>query len=429
MRSSSTSRSKAPRVLCISPFFAPLANAEAFSGGKVGLALLEAGLDFSAVSIDYTGHTKFSTDRSSTWSALACSTTAVPPTGHITKLLSVPLGFRYGVLEWSRWVHAVVRIALARHRERPFDVIYSRGLPNVAHVAAYWTRHASGLPWIANFNDPWDLKGAHLLPQHRKRRKRALKPRVSEFWMHRVMGSADVLTFPCARLRDYYLRLAPARGQCSVIPHIGLRADRAETVQAFSLVHAGNLGAGETTRRDSTVSLLRALRGFLNHHANARSACRLVLVGPEDRPTLELAGELGLADIVSCTGLVSYEESLRRMAQAAVCLLVEGSMPEGIYLPSKFPDYVRNGKPVIALSPAAGTISDLLPTRGVNVVPVDNPDLIQRQITTHYELYAAGELESCRPTAELQNRYAPATIGAALLEVCAEVRSDHGRFN
>jgi glycosyltransferase involved in cell wall biosynthesis len=413
--------SRPPRVLCLSPFFAPSANAEAFCGAKVGLALLKAGVDFSAVSVDYSGHAKFTTDSSGLWSTLVRHTTAVPPAGGTPKLLSAPLGFRYGTLEWSRWVHAVVRLAVARHRERPFDVIYSRGLPNIAHVAAYWMRRASGLPWIANFNDPWDLEGAHLLPHHRKQRKRTLNSRVSDFWMRRVMRSADVITFPCARLRDYHLRLAPARGQCLVIPHIGLRADRAEAVRAFSLVHAGSLGAGESTRRDSTVSLLRALREFLNLRPTARSACRLVLVGPEDRPTLQLASELGVADVVSCTGRVSYEESLRRMTQAAVCLLVEGNMPEGIYLPSKFPDYIQNGKPVIALSPAVGTIADLVPTRGVNVVPVNSPDLIQREINRHYELYAAGELESYRPTAELQGQYAPAAIGARLRELFTEL--------
>jgi glycosyltransferase involved in cell wall biosynthesis len=417
----SASRSKSPRVLCLSPSFAPIAGAEAFCGAKVGLALLQAGVDFSALSVDYAGHPRFLTDPSSLWLALDRHTTAVPPAGDTAKLLSVPLGFRYGVLEWSRWVHAVVRLAVARHRERPFDVIYSRGLPNIAHVAAFWTRRVSGLPWIANFNDPWDLEGAHLMPQYREQRKRTLKLRVSDFWMRRVMSSADVLTFPCDRLRDYHLRLAPVRGQCRVIPHIGVRADRAEAVQAFSLVHAGNLGAGESTRRDSTVSLLRALRDFLNRRPTARSACRLVLVGPEDRSTLQLAGELGLADVVSCTGRVSYEESLRRMAQAAVCLLVEGDMPEGIYLPSKFADYIQNGKPVIALSPAVGTIADLVPTRGVSVVPVNDPDSIQREISRHYELHTAGALESCRPTAELQSHYASATIGARLRELCAEL--------
>src|SRR5664280_614399 len=163
-----------PRILCLSPFFAPLANAEAFCGAKAALHLLEAGADLTVIAVDYAGHPRFSRDGSAMWQPLERITSSIPPHGGRSKFLSVPLGLRYLTPEWSRWIAATVAHARRLHRDQPFDVVYSRALPNVAHVAAYWITRAIQRPWIANFNDPWDLEATHLLPQDRLKRKRNL---------------------------------------------------------------------------------------------------------------------------------------------------------------------------------------------------------------------------------------------------------------
>ena len=407
-----------PRVLCLSPFFAPLANAEAFCGGKVALHLLEAGVDLTVFDVDYSGHAKFSRDGSTLWHPLECITSSIPPDGGKSKLLSALFGLRYLTPEWSRWIATTVATARRLHNDRPFDIVYSRGLPNVAHIAAYWITRAINRPWIANFNDPWDLEGAHLLPQERSKQKRTVALRISEFWLRRVIGTADVLTFPCSRLRDYHLRLARSKGKCVVLPHIGhVTSSPVEQSAIFQLVHAGNLGSGESTRRNTTISLLRGLRAFLDQRPEARKLCQLVLVGPEDRPTLALAHELGLDSIVSCTGRLSYVESLQRMASASVCLLVEGNMPEGIYLPSKFADYIKSGKPVIALSPPTGTIADLSPNRGVVRVQVDDPRSIELAIARHYDVFSRGAGATLKPSAEFIELYDGTRIARILCDL------------
>jgi glycosyltransferase involved in cell wall biosynthesis len=416
-------RESSPRVLCISPFFAPIANAEAFCGGKTALSLLDANVELKVFSVDYSGHPKFSIDPSLLWQRLESVTDSTPPDAKKPKFLSGPLAIRYLSPEWSRWISAIVAKAKRLHREMPFDLIYSRSLPNIAHIAAFWVARAINRPWVANFNDPWDLEGAHLLPQDREKRRRTPKLIISDAWLKRIMRTADALTFPCSRLKDYHLRLAPVGGKCVVIPHIGHACDFKENSPLFQLVHAGSLGSGESTRRDSSVNLLRALRSFLGQQPEARKHFRLVLVGPEDRPTLALAQELGLNDIVSCTGRVSYAESLKWMRRATVCLLVEGEMPEGIFLPSKFPDYIQSDRPVIALSPRNGTIADLAQFSGVTRVSVHETEEIESAISKHYKGFETGLLESLKPSRELKERYDGITVGKQLRELFIAVSS------
>ena len=407
------------RVLCISPFSAPLANAESFCGGKTALALQREGVEQLVYCVDYTGSAKFKPDSSAIWAPLAPCTRPIPPHAGRSKLWSGPLALRYLTPEWSRWIAGVVEDARARHQEQPFDVVFSRGLPNVAHLAGYWAARQLGLPWVANFNDPWDLEGAHLLPQHRDQRPTTWRHRVQDRWLRTVMRTADLVTFPCARLRDYHLRLVSREGPTAVVPHIGVVVppDPATQEEGFRLVHAGNLGAGESTRRNSTAGLLRAVRAFLERRPEARERFRLVLVGGEDPATTRLAAELGLGGVLQSTGRVNYFESTRWMAAASACLLVEGEMPEGIYLASKFPDYVTAGKPVIALSPEIGTIADLRGHRGLTVVKVSDPAAIEGAIAKHFEAWAAGRLETLAPEAGLRERYELAAVGRQWLEL------------
>ncbi len=401
------------RVLCVSPFFAPLANAEAFCGGKVALDLLAEGVDLTVLTVDYSSHHKFSYDSSDLWAPLRAITHAIPPHGETSKFFSAPLGLRFCSPDWARWLGATLAKARQLHR-RPFDVIYSRGIPNVAHIAAFWISRTLRRPWVANLNDPWDLEATHLLPQFRHRRKLTARTVIQDLWLRRVLASADVLTFPCSRLRDYHLRLGRVRGSTFVLPHSGRRAAPRPRAPGFQVVHAGNLGSGESTRRNSTNCLLAAIRGLLDRFPEARSNLRLSLVGAKDTPTLRLADELGLSEFVSCTGRVSYSESLRHIAAASVCLLVEGNMPEGIYLPSKFADYVTARKPVVALSPRVGTISDLERYRGVARANVDDPAAIEAVLERYYRAFTLGQLENSVPEESLMSQFDGAAIAGRL---------------
>jgi hypothetical protein len=411
----------APRVLCISPFFSPLANAEAFCGGKVALQLLKAGVDLTVCDVDYQEHGKFSKDNSALWEPLSKITFSTPPDGNLSKLWSGFLGIRYLSPSWSRWIAATVSKVKSLHNANGFQVVYSRGFPNMAHIAAYWIAETIKRPWVANFNDPWDLEGAHLLPQDRTKRKRNLGSVISDFWLRRVMSSANALTFPCARLRDYHLKLHQASSRTIVIPHIGFKTSPAPPSHFFELVHAGNLGAGESTRRNSTKNLLLGLQEFLNSCPTARSYSRLVLVGSEDKPTVDLANSLGIGEYLVSTGRLSYSESLVRMASATVCLLVEGDMPEGIYLPSKFADYIQALKPVIALSPETGTISDLLPIKGITQVSVNDPQAICSAIARHHDAFVNNQISALAPEKKLVDSYNESTVGLQLCDLFNEM--------
>src|SRR5438093_10090421 len=132
-------RGERNRLLCISPYFPPLVNAEATCSGKVINELVRAGVDVTAISIAYPkGHPDYAFDESPVWRDLERFEIAISGHGRVPKLFSGPLAIKYQVSSFPRWLHEVLRVAKDLHKTDPFRVIYSRSYPIVAHVAAFW---------------------------------------------------------------------------------------------------------------------------------------------------------------------------------------------------------------------------------------------------------------------------------------------------
>ncbi len=427
------------RVLCVSPLFPPTVNAEAVCAAKWALALIARGVDL-VVLADPPPKEGSPRDASVSWSALSARTVAVEVPAGLSRfssgLATLSLGWRYRVGRlYPRWIERVVAKAKELHAAAAFDLVVSRSLPARGHLAGYWAARALGLPWAAIINDPWDY---HLFParvSHGSFDRRA----VSNRWLARTLRDADAVFGPSARLNDYNRRLARSDRRIDVLPHVGWSLSNvasrfqsgsvhiatgrnacATQEEEFRLVHAGVLGREPLTGGRPAAGLLSALARFLSSRPEARGVTKLRLVGPEDADAKALAAKLGLGPdsigIVSFAGRVSYEESLREIASASACVLVEARMEEGIYLPSKFADYVAAAKPVLALSPAKGTLADYASgEKSIVRVDVDDEPAIARSITDLYDAWRTDRLASLKPSEKLQSIFCPDSIADAFL--------------
>jgi glycosyltransferase involved in cell wall biosynthesis len=169
-------------------------------------------------------------------------------------------------------------------------------------------------------------------------------------------------------------------------------------------VHNGRLGAHEVTGRSARV-LLEGLSRLLCLRPESKARTRLLFVGPEDRETMEYMSALGLGRQVSCTGLVSYEESLEHVARASVCLLVEGTFGEGVFLPSKLCDYMAARKPVIALGPSVGTAAELASQGGIVRAGLRDAVSTAAVMAELWDAYAGARLDCYKPPEPVVKRF------------------------
>jgi glycosyltransferase involved in cell wall biosynthesis len=409
----------APRILCISPAFAPKRDSEAFCSTKFIKALTECGAQITVIVY---AKKEGDIDQSEMWNSVRATVVRIPPVAQRNPFASVATAVRYQTWLYARWTGEAVRQAKGLYQKSLFDVVYSRSLPMFGQIAGYWCAKELNIPWIANLNDPWDF---HQFPVGVSKEDLTNDSALSDFWMRRTLRNADLVTYPSDRLRDYQTNLSMISHHSQIIPHVGNGHVFQESgvngnASNFRLVHAGKLGSNELTGR-STAALLDGLSLFLNDCGEARNQVRLTLVGAEDQATQARIRQLGLEATVESVGLIDYEDSLKYIQSATACLLVEGEMSEGIFLPSKLVDYISARKPILALSPRVGVVADLASRGGITRVDAADAHGIRDAIRGLYEDFRKGTLARRSPSGAQVDQFRPDLVASRFLETLREL--------
>lgn len=245
---------------------------------------------------------------------------------------------------YAGWIPAARRAARRRLAHGDIDLIYSSGPPDSAHRAALDLARETGLPWVADFRDPWfnlHLK-APPTPLHR--------------WLHRrqeaaVLARAQVVAVTEGWRRRYAERCPRPpvliRNGFDPADFADLPPPPPAPGAPLRILHAGKL------------SLTRSARPFLAglaRHLAARPAgarpLEATFLGPRETDNEAAAHELGLADVVRFEGPVPHAESLARQRAADLLLLVKHDDERYRDLvPGKFYEYAAAGRPILAVTP------------------------------------------------------------------------------
>lgn len=317
-------------------------------------------------------------------------------------------------LNWVRQATALGHRLLKRQR---YDVILSRIMPQYGHLPALALSHRYNVPWVANWSDPMPRQKAP--PPYGGGPQAALS--IFMTWYCRAVArQAAWHTFPCDRLRKYFTNWIPECGpKGSVIPHIALIRPVEQTMRQtkiFSLCYTGALGL----RKPDTF--LQGIKLFLKK-VPAREYIQVRFISPDGENLTELARSLELQDIVLIEPGKSYEDSLSALAAVAVSVVIEEPLPEGIFFPSKVTDYMQVGRPILAVSPAVGTLNDLLSRYGGGIaVDCTSPEAIAKGIESLFRSWQAGELDDSYGSAKLRPLFSDETVLSAYRKIFDQIQ-------
>jgi hypothetical protein len=397
-----------PSILMFAPLCSPADNPEAIVNSKLVAAMLRAGWHVDVITAPSWMKTKwYPSGEKDLFSAFPEAIHAVdlPKKRGIMNVaycaVSVLTGKELFPPYGSSWSVVAYRQAQRLIRKRHYDFILSRGLPIEAHMSGAVLSAQTGIPWVANWNDPLPLfmapepygGGPGLGFRNRRMRARILSKSLRRL-LKKVVNRAAWHTFPCERLRRYICSYLPGDVllRSSVVPHIALenlRFSREQRTHAFTLCHSGRL---EPPRRPD--ALLTGVKMFLDSQ-RPHEEFRVRFFGKCLPDIGDISASLGISHVVSTEPGMPYQESLRALFQETVLVVVEAPMDEGIFLPSKLADYVQTGRPILALSPRCSTVSDLLHESGGGIsVDCTSPLEIARAIGTLYRAWKGGTLET-----------------------------------
>jgi len=265
---------------------------------------------------------------------------------------------------YAPWAARARRAAEARLRHGDVDAILSTSPPDSVHLAAEPLARHRGLPWVADFRDPWVGLSFRVPPTawHRARQTE-LRRRVLEGADVVIAASrthADALRVPGSRIRR--IEHLPNGYE----PAVGDAPDPTPADdEVFRLVFTGTLSL-----MPDTELFLEALHDLLARRPEARRRLRATLAGPFDTGYEDRAVALGLRGIVSFPGPRPHAETRALQRRADLLLLWK---PAGAdyrtMVPGKLYEYLDAGRPLLAMLDPDEEAAELVRRAGGTIVP------------------------------------------------------------
>lgn len=309
------------------------------------------------------------------WTALRVAWWLVPGLRHIPDAKRV-------------WVARAARAAVRASQTTAFAGLITFAQPWSDHLVGLRVRHATGLPWVAHFSDPWvDSPYAAAAPW-----QLAMSRRMEA----EVVREADAVVFVTRETADLVMRKYPPswRQKVSVVPHgfvsrpAGPETRAGGAVGPMRMVYTGRFYAGVRTPRP----LFQAL-ALLSARGDLAEALEVTLVGPGVEAFRSDARELGVDAIVRFQDCLPFAEAQAIAAAADVLLVIDApSETPSVFLPSKLVDYLPLRKPILGVTPPAGASARLLDRLECPVAPPGDPRAIASAIDTLLRARRGGAL-------------------------------------
>jgi glycosyltransferase involved in cell wall biosynthesis len=271
---------------------------------------------------------------------------------------------RSGVALWGRfwgaalfpdeavvWAPFAVRSGRSVHRSNPVDVLYSSAPPFSTHLAAGRLKKATGLPWVADFRDPW-IGNPFAAPISKRREARE---RSTEHW---IVERADRVVVAADEMRAMFIDRYPAMaGKFVYIPNGYDRADLAGLSPVasepgrFTILYAGSL-----YRPGELEAFLGGAELLADRRPDLRSRLRVQFVGRANAENRRIATEYTapgrIGDVVSFENFVPRPEVLARIAGADALLQLMTAAPgTSLFVGGKLLEYLAFDLPILAVMP------------------------------------------------------------------------------
>jgi hypothetical protein len=297
---------------------------------------------------------------------------------------------------YTGWIIPAVLAGIRAAGQNEARVIFSSAPFFTVHLAACALSLLTGLPWVAHFRDPWvtgRLTGYFTSEQFIR-----ISGALERMVLTRAQKVICVTEEHAELLRSAYPKLPPSKFVVVRNGFDGVEWDRAVASAAIPEDEAGRpekfriTYAGKLYMKRSPVSVFRALRTLIDAGEIRREDAQVELIGwcesSDGHSVADLISEAGLEDCVEMAGLLSHSDTLRRLSQSNLQLLLAEELTTQI--PGKTYEYLKTGRPILALTRAGAVATLLRQTGGSWVVDPDDQDGVTEAIRECYRTWKHG---------------------------------------
>ncbi|MGI5832832.1 MAG: hypothetical protein ACOX6D_09955 [Thermoguttaceae bacterium] len=374
------------RILVVTKSFPPFFSARAFQTGKVARALANAGTDITVI----TGHRGASVKKVN-FPFPVFSIRYTDPFSSLFPKRAQRADNSLLQLYSNSWVRSAVRLARRLHNEKPFDFILSQSNPFDGHLVAFHLKKQIRLPWCVSFSDPFPPR---ILPKPYTIKFRNRIPGLYALQMNRLrstLTACDCVHVSAIKAAELLEKKSNVKimSKTRSIPHIGGSVPH-RLERNGRIAHIGQLSRA---RWNGNEEMIKAFSTAAQKYHRFKG---VDFIGACDQAFAARISQSGHDGLFSILPSVGHEESLAVMQRYSALLVIEAKMEFSPFLPSKFSDYARSGKPIMALTPTDSAISRYLSEYGGGIaVPQETEkivDAIRRLFESDSPIQASEQL-------------------------------------
>ena len=291
------------------------------------------------------------------------------------------------------WIGPSVRFLKKYLAEHPVDLIVSTGPPQSMHMIGLRLSRETGLPWIADFRDPWTkiFYFKHLSMTsatekwHRKMEKKvldeasavvAVSPLVQQEFQKMTDTPVELITNGFDECDFSSEQCTEAYGGASeefIITHTGLFAADGNPTALWDVL-------AEKCRTDEIFKKL----------------LRIKLIGKTDDQILKALTDRGLEDSMINMGYQPHSGAVEQQRQASLLILPLRKEPEyKAVLPGKLFEYLASQRPILGIGQPDGAMAMIVnETRTGTVIDWEDRKGLTQYIEQCWERHLEGRLST-----------------------------------
>lgn len=310
------------------------------------------------------------------------------------------------------WISPSVRYLEKYLKQNPVDLIVSTGPPHSMHLIALGLKKRTGIPWLADFRDPWtriDFYEELHLSERAHRKHRRLETAVLE--------GADQVVAVGDMVKEEFKELANIQNIETITNGYDDDDFAAKTLKPldkkFTVAHIGSFSPARNPHVLWEVirDLCKELPGFEDDFS-------LKLIGKIDISVRKDIDKYQLNHLLQIISYIPHSEVvIEQMSSQVLLLVVNNTKHAASIIPGKLFEYMRSRRPIMVLGPKNGDVAKIV-TETKTGISCDHKDYsaVKKTLTNYYEKYRAGNLEVAGENVEYYSRKNLTTRMAVMFE-------------
>lgn len=289
------------------------------------------------------------------------------------------------------WIRPSVRYLKKYLEEHPVDLIVTTGPPQSMHMIGLRLAKETGLPWVADFRDPWTkifyFKHLSMTPATERWHKKMEKAVLDE-------ASAVVAVSPLVQQEFQAMTDTPVELITNGFDECDFPSEKDTEAYGgpekdFTITHTGLFAAD-----GNPTVLWDVLREKYQADDDFRKRLRIKLIGKNDEQILKALKDRGLQEALTDMGYQPHSVAVEQQRKASILILPLRKEPEyRAVLPGKLFEYMASERPVLGIGQPDGAMAMILgEAKTGTVLDWDDKKGISEYIEKCWKMHLEGRL-------------------------------------